>query len=548
MSNVRQVTIGTRPPQAVVVNSDYQCDVEDQLIDVETAGVLVTLPDNPTVGGTLLEFSGPVAFNLSGGQNPLSTDPQAVAAGVTFFAIFTAEGWLLSAVVEGGLPPALTDQAYYISMATGNDQNPGTLAQPVATFQGGVLAKWLTRTPDIEGNVQIFYLDTPSPTDFIAIDPIVGPFFLLTIDCVMANFVSATTTVASFRAAAPGASGQSTQWEISAALDLSPYTQEGVMLYDVNQDVWMQLESADEGTGHFTVSTPLKSYVPGDANVYPEMTQGAFLRPAPGDTLLVVQWPVVSVSHISNKSGQTPQGVCLRHLNIFNNTDSATLDLDGSIVLAECNVEQSLSGSADVTLINCTLASGGGPSSCHSLTMVGGLVVGSASSAPGPGTILIAAESELTAAVILGSGSTQVTFSGAGPLVLNGAFSESLLTLVGLPAQLNVAGYDHGYAFQGQLWGVSVELDNCANLRLYQAVSFTSHMPVSAITLDSLSSAMALDASANPAVWHPGRNITYASLDGTIAGGGFNYGSAGHPAVYALGASGSVLTISAASA
>jgi hypothetical protein len=96
MSNVRQITLGSQPLRAVIVQSNYQCDAEDQLIDVETAGVLVTLPANPTIGGTLIEFSGPAAFSLSGGTSPLPVDPLNIAAGAQFFAVFTAKGWLFS--------------------------------------------------------------------------------------------------------------------------------------------------------------------------------------------------------------------------------------------------------------------------------------------------------------------------------------------------------------------------------------------------------------------------------------------------------------------
>ena len=94
--SLRQINPAANSPQTVLVTANYVCQASDTNIDVQAPGVTVTLPPNPTVGSTLIELLAEASFNLSGGANPLTSDPQLVPAGETVLAAFTAIGWLIS--------------------------------------------------------------------------------------------------------------------------------------------------------------------------------------------------------------------------------------------------------------------------------------------------------------------------------------------------------------------------------------------------------------------------------------------------------------------
>jgi hypothetical protein len=89
--------------QAINVDQNYTASVYDQALNVVAAGVLVTLPPNPTAGDTSLELLASAAFNLSGGANPLTpSDPMAVTQGSVIIASFSATGWILLQGGSGG--------------------------------------------------------------------------------------------------------------------------------------------------------------------------------------------------------------------------------------------------------------------------------------------------------------------------------------------------------------------------------------------------------------------------------------------------------------
>jgi hypothetical protein len=123
----------------ILVDQNYTCAVTDGLVVVQAANVTVTLPPNPTVGTTVLEFSAEQSFSLTGGGNPLSgSDPLLIGAGSTFYAAFTAIGWLLSGIGQGGLKTAWTIAALFVdplnSGGKAKDSNTGLdAAHPLLT-------------------------------------------------------------------------------------------------------------------------------------------------------------------------------------------------------------------------------------------------------------------------------------------------------------------------------------------------------------------------------------------------------------------------------
>jgi hypothetical protein len=82
----------------ILVDASYVLNILDVnvfTIDVQTNNVTVTLPQNPQVGVTLIQFMSEGPFLLSGGAaNPLSpADPLPVGPNANFSAGFTAQGW-----------------------------------------------------------------------------------------------------------------------------------------------------------------------------------------------------------------------------------------------------------------------------------------------------------------------------------------------------------------------------------------------------------------------------------------------------------------------
>ena len=85
--------------QTILVTDDYDASVSDRSLCVQTEDVLVTLPDNPTVGETMIALLAQASFQLSGGENPFPSDPITLGAGQSVIASFTANGWEL---LDGG--------------------------------------------------------------------------------------------------------------------------------------------------------------------------------------------------------------------------------------------------------------------------------------------------------------------------------------------------------------------------------------------------------------------------------------------------------------
>jgi hypothetical protein len=532
MVTSRQVIPGTPPTQTILVQADYSCAVTDQCIDVQIAGVRVTLPPNPVAGETVIEFAAEQPFNLSGGLNPFSSDPQGIPASAQFFAVYTKIGWLLTAFTVGNVLPPLTTQAIYISTA-GIDTNPGTLAAPVRTFQGGVLAKWKTSTPLVSpgATVQVIYLNTPSAADVVSVDPTIPATSLVAFSGIPT--VLAATTVTSFVVAAPGPAGQSTQWQVGTAADLTPFL--GKMVLDSTANVWFHLDGFDAVTGLFTMSAAFSPYAPGSANLYPAMSgSGAAIIQA-GDALTVYDFPVVPFAHLSNKSGQAPRGLSIQHLVV--GAGGPSFDVDGSITISESLVAIALAGQADLSLVNCALAPSAS-SSVHSIRVVGGRIVGGVGT---PQAIALEAGGEVTGTAIVGASSTQVLFSGTGPLLFNGVFIENVLYVDGLVSRIDLDTPSHGYLYPNQIWGMNLEFEDGANFALKNGSTFVASVDVASLMLDTLSVATALDLSQSPSPWNSGLTLSPANLDTAIAASGFNYAASGPTECYALGAGASVL-------
>jgi len=79
--------------------------------------------------------------------------------------------------VSGGLigNASWTQSDWYVSWAHGNDTNPGTLALPVKTVNGGIVARWGTRAPILRQTTTIHVLDPqPVGVEKIVLSPAVA--------------------------------------------------------------------------------------------------------------------------------------------------------------------------------------------------------------------------------------------------------------------------------------------------------------------------------------------------------------------------------------
>jgi hypothetical protein len=118
----RQVNPSSSQPQTVIVTGNYKASSSDVNLDVQQAGATVTLPDNPTVGTTVLNVVAEVGYELSGGLNPLPVDPLSVAAFSRTTASYTAAGWVFTIVVSSANAP---------NYVYANNANPIAPANPM---------------------------------------------------------------------------------------------------------------------------------------------------------------------------------------------------------------------------------------------------------------------------------------------------------------------------------------------------------------------------------------------------------------------------------
>lgn len=132
-----------------VAQATYACSTREQLVIVELAGAVVTLPQNPQVGVTTLQFQAEQAFSLSGGAfSPLSpTDPISIPVNAIVTADFTARGWLICicnsasplAPLPAGLQGNIIVDPQNISLIA-SDSAPITAT--VSGFTGLVFLSW----------------------------------------------------------------------------------------------------------------------------------------------------------------------------------------------------------------------------------------------------------------------------------------------------------------------------------------------------------------------------------------------------------------------
>jgi len=128
-------------PQILVVEADYQMQFFDQRLDINAPGVLVTLPQNPTVGLNHILFGSGVSWRLSGGPaHPLPVDPLVIAAGENVQPVFSTSGWQLGQSSGG----SSTLMSYTVFVAkNGNDATAdGSVGKPFLTVQAAMQHAW----------------------------------------------------------------------------------------------------------------------------------------------------------------------------------------------------------------------------------------------------------------------------------------------------------------------------------------------------------------------------------------------------------------------
>jgi hypothetical protein len=133
-------------PRILVVEADYEMQYHDQRLDIVTPGVLVTLPQEPTVGLTNLLYGSNVAWRISGGAaHPLPIDPLPILAGENLQPVFSTSGWQLGRVVPA--PPASTGLMKHTVFVAKNGVDAtadGSVGKPFLTVQAAMEYAWTT--------------------------------------------------------------------------------------------------------------------------------------------------------------------------------------------------------------------------------------------------------------------------------------------------------------------------------------------------------------------------------------------------------------------
>lgn len=143
-ANTRQIVPqGNRQPQAIIAPTNYACDSNDTSVTVTTAGITVTLPQNPVSGVTSILFQAVQNFSLTAGAlapGLTPADPLAIAAGQSFLANYSGPtlGWELSGTA-GPLTPVNSVTATAPITSSGG-ANPNIAITPATEIAAGSMS------------------------------------------------------------------------------------------------------------------------------------------------------------------------------------------------------------------------------------------------------------------------------------------------------------------------------------------------------------------------------------------------------------------------
>lgn len=143
-ANTRQIVPqGNRQPQAIIAPTNYACDSNDTSVTVTTAGITVTLPQNPVSGVTSILFQAVQNFSLTAGAlapGLTPADPLAIAAGQSFLANYSGPtlGWELSGTA-GPLTPVNSVTATAPITSSGG-ANPNIAITPATEVAAGSMS------------------------------------------------------------------------------------------------------------------------------------------------------------------------------------------------------------------------------------------------------------------------------------------------------------------------------------------------------------------------------------------------------------------------
>ena len=132
-----------RQPQAVIATNAYACDSNDTSVVVTTAGITVTLPQNPVSGITSIVFLAVQNFSLTAGAlapGLTPADPLAVAEGDNLTASYSGPtlGWLLSSAASGSGSVTSVSGGNGIKITGVPTVTPGVELDPTGAAQSDV--------------------------------------------------------------------------------------------------------------------------------------------------------------------------------------------------------------------------------------------------------------------------------------------------------------------------------------------------------------------------------------------------------------------------
>lgn len=151
-------------------------------------------------------------------------------------------------------PAAWTQALWVVDPVAGDDANPGTLAEPVKTVEGGIVAKWGTSSPLLDQTTTIRFV--ADSTEVYFLDPVMlGPF----------NFVIETSMalVATFAAGAVVAKNRATGAQFSVAGFPGSALAEMIVVNVTRGGTRARIRSNIAGVALLT--QPLADYAPGNA-------------------------------------------------------------------------------------------------------------------------------------------------------------------------------------------------------------------------------------------------------------------------------------------